>query len=243
MPEATGVLLSRGLRVQSLIYFTDVVPFLSVISFTSACYEAGPELFPTALKYAPTGVQTTTKPPGAPVFYSLSTSSRIIISTPQTSFKISLSDKPLAHPHSWGMAQGLGHQIEPGLGMQIPLPGPSEEGTTAREADLQARVAVGPDALPSVIFHTFVNTHRSLHCSAFSHNGAWLAGVVASCATWDLCCLAPTYSPCAHLACLITPASLLIHARVGGCSCAASYSDCHALQVICAWLRDHCFAT
>ena len=49
----------------------------------------------------------------------------------------------------------------------------------AVEADLAARQAVGPEALPSCAFLTFVNTAQALNCAAFSPDGAHVAGVSA----------------------------------------------------------------
>ena len=46
----------------------------------------------------------------------------------------------------------------------------------AVEADLAARQAVGPEALPSCAFFTFVNTAQALNCAAFSPDGAHVAG-------------------------------------------------------------------
>ena len=42
--------------------------------------------------------------------------------------------------------------------------------------DLRARAAVGPAALPSCAFLTFVNTHQALHCAAISPDATSVAG-------------------------------------------------------------------
>ena len=43
-------------------------------------------------------------------------------------------------------------------------------------ADVAGRAALSPEALPSVAFFTFVNTHQSLNAVAFSPDGGWVIG-------------------------------------------------------------------
>ena len=46
--------------------------------------------------------------------------------------------------------------------------------------DIRNRDDISSANLPSAIFYTFVNTHQSLNCAAFSRTGAYVAGVKPS---------------------------------------------------------------
>ncbi|KAK9861590.1 hypothetical protein WJX84_005823 [Apatococcus fuscideae] len=59
---------------------------------------------------------------------------------------------------------------------QIPLAPRSEVLDTAVLNDFENRMDVGPQALPSILFHTFVNTAQSLNCSAFAPDLQAVAG-------------------------------------------------------------------
>jgi len=64
-------------------------------------------------------------------------------------------------------------RIEPA----VPLPPPPDgEAVLAIMAALDARQEVGPDALPSCAFFTFVNTAQSLNCAAFTPDSTHLIG-------------------------------------------------------------------
>lgn len=47
---------------------------------------------------------------------------------------------------------------------------------TTAQADLEARQAVGSNALPSCAFFTFVNTAQALNCAAFSLDSSRVVG-------------------------------------------------------------------
>ena len=59
---------------------------------------------------------------------------------------------------------------------KVPLPPLSDRQAAAMLADMGARAAVGPAALPSCAFFTFVNTHQALNCAAFSPDASAVAG-------------------------------------------------------------------
>lgn len=65
---------------------------------------------------------------------------------------------------------------EKGRCAQIPLPQLAEELLEERVLDVASRAALSPEALPSVAFFTFVNTHQSLNAVAFSPDGSWVTG-------------------------------------------------------------------
>ena len=62
------------------------------------------------------------------------------------------------------------------LVLQVPLPEVSEqwEGYLLRE--IGSRATLSSQALPSCAFYTFVNTHQSLNCAAFTSVAACVAG-------------------------------------------------------------------
>lgn len=64
--------------------------------------------------------------------------------------------------------------LEHGRCAQVPLPQLAEELLEERVADVAGRAALSPEALPSVAFFTFVNTHQSLNAVAFSPDGGWV---------------------------------------------------------------------
>ena len=63
--------------------------------------------------------------------------------------------------------------------LQIPLPPRSDVLDEAVLKDFENRAQVGPQALPSILFHTFANTFQSLNCSAFAPDAQAVAGVVS----------------------------------------------------------------
>ena len=78
--------------------------------------------------------------------------------------------------------------------VQVPLPQLAEEALEERVADVAARAALSADALPSVAFFTFVNTHQSLNAVAFSADGRLVIGAERSmrccgCVLWVWQCL------------------------------------------------------
>lgn len=60
--------------------------------------------------------------------------------------------------------------------MQIPLPQMPEGLEADLLEDMANRADLGSAVLPSAIFYTFVNTHQSLNCVSFSHDGGLIAG-------------------------------------------------------------------
>jgi len=62
----------------------------------------------------------------------------------------------------------------------IPLPPSTDAHDAAVMADLAARAGVGPAALPSCAFATFVNTGQTLNCAAFAPDASTVAGVCSS---------------------------------------------------------------
>lgn len=62
------------------------------------------------------------------------------------------------------------------LVLQIPLVGMADELEAQLLESLDRRAAVGPTALPSAAFYTFVNSHHTLNCVTTSSDGACVAG-------------------------------------------------------------------
>lgn len=60
--------------------------------------------------------------------------------------------------------------------VQIPLPEVSEQWEGVMVREVAARATVSPQSLPSAAFYTFVNTHQSLNCVAFTSDAACVAG-------------------------------------------------------------------
>ena len=58
---------------------------------------------------------------------------------------------------------------------QIPLPELPEERQAVLLAELEHRAVLSPQALPSAIFYTFINTHQSLNTVAFTSDAAVVA--------------------------------------------------------------------
>lgn len=81
--------------------------------------------------------------------------------------------------------------------LQIPLVGIADELEARLLEGLDNRVSVGPTALPSAVFYTFVNSHHTLNCVTSSSDGACVAG---------------------QHACALTGCSLLVTAAVTGFS-------------------------
>lgn len=61
--------------------------------------------------------------------------------------------------------------------VQIPLLPRPDVLEPAVLSDFESRAEVGPEALPSILFHTFANTFQSLNCCAFSPDSQSLAGI------------------------------------------------------------------
>ncbi|KAL3137829.1 hypothetical protein ABBQ38_005084 [Trebouxia sp. C0009 RCD-2024] len=59
---------------------------------------------------------------------------------------------------------------------QIPLVGMADELEAQLLESLDKRASVGPTALPSAAFYTFVNSHHTLNCVTSSSDGACVAG-------------------------------------------------------------------
>ena len=78
-------------------------------------------------------------------------------------------------------------QLRPSPGMcsptaewvQIPLVGVSEGLQAAMMEDISRRAVLDHESLPSALFFTFLNTHQTLNCIAFSPDGASVAGASA----------------------------------------------------------------
>lgn len=64
--------------------------------------------------------------------------------------------------------------------------------------DISHRTVVGPEALPSAVFFTFLNTHQSLNCMAFAMDGTLVAGTDSKC----------------MVSCIAALARLLTHAQL-----------------------------
>ena len=62
------------------------------------------------------------------------------------------------------------------LTLQIPLVGMADELEAQLLESLDNRVTLGPGALPSATFYTFVNSHHTLNCITTSSDGACVAG-------------------------------------------------------------------
>ena len=60
--------------------------------------------------------------------------------------------------------------------LQIPLVGVADELEAHLLECLDKRATVGPAALPSAAFYTFVNSHHTLNCVTSSSDGACVAG-------------------------------------------------------------------
>lgn len=70
----------------------------------------------------------------------------------------------------------------------LPIPKMSEEQESSILADLRARVALSPEALPSVCFYTFFNTYANMNCSAISTDSSLVAAGFSDSTVkmWDL---------------------------------------------------------
>ncbi len=79
------------------------------------------------------------------------------------------------------MAQARSKQREAAEGRiesGVPLPPSTDAHDAAVIADLAARTGVGPAALPSCAFATFVNTGQTLTCAAFAPDVSEVAGAL-----------------------------------------------------------------
>lgn len=87
---------------------------------------------------------------------------------------IPLSEEYIKARH--GSVQNGKHYLLTCLSIQVPLP-PIPEGLERDLLeDMENQVDLSTTALPSAIFYTFVNTHRSLNCVNFTCDGSMLAG-------------------------------------------------------------------
>ncbi|CAK9270407.1 unnamed protein product [Sphagnum jensenii] len=70
----------------------------------------------------------------------------------------------------------------------LPMPSLAEETERQVLEDLRNRARLGSNALPSVSFYSFVNTHNSLNCASISADGALVAGGFSdsSLKVWDM---------------------------------------------------------
>ena len=60
--------------------------------------------------------------------------------------------------------------------VQVPLVGMSDELEAKLLESMDSRATLGPTALPSAAFYTFVNSHHSLNCITTSSDGSCVAG-------------------------------------------------------------------
>lgn len=62
--------------------------------------------------------------------------------------------------------------------VQIPVVAVPVRVQAAMLEDINQRAALDGNALPSALFFTFLNTHQSLSCLAFSPDGSRMAGTI-----------------------------------------------------------------
>lgn len=107
------------------------------------------------------------------------------------------------------------------LVLQIPLVGMADELEAQLLESLERRAAVGPTALPSAAFYTFVNSHHTLNCVTSSSNGACVAGQsappVTACCQVTIFCRCPV--PAQHVLVVACVAGQHAHSFMH-CSCA-----------------------
>ncbi|XP_024390702.1 transcription initiation factor TFIID subunit 5 [Physcomitrium patens] len=85
-------------------------------------------------------------------------------------------------------AKSAGPGSAPRVKAELPMPTMSEEAEKQVMEDFRKRARLGSNALPSVSFYSFINTHNSLNCASISSDGALVAGGFSdsSVKVWDM---------------------------------------------------------
>ncbi|GAB2296017.1 Transcription initiation factor TFIID subunit 5 [Dionaea muscipula] len=97
-------------------------------------------------------------------------------------------DKTTSASGKTGRPEANASSTVPRVKAELPLPVMPAEVEYSILEDLRNRVQLSREALPSVSFYTFLNTHNSLNCASISHDGSLVAGGFSdsSLKIWDM---------------------------------------------------------
>ncbi|GAB2252071.1 hypothetical protein Droror1_Dr00004918 [Drosera rotundifolia] len=97
-------------------------------------------------------------------------------------------DKNITSSGKPGRSEANASSTVPRVKSELPLPVMSAEVEVSILEDLRNRVQLSREALPSVSFYTFLNTHNGLNCASISHDGSLVAGGFSdsSLKIWDM---------------------------------------------------------